>query len=109
MVIGVSMSAHWDSLCHIFTACDSINYLRYTSYYFEKIKILKEKHPLLYTQFKNGNFVVKSKEGKSNAVVPDLKLKQTIQTTQNDPKGLIGQNRKQEYVALWQIIYHEIS
>ena len=53
MMIGVSMSVQLDSL--------------FVYYICVKIKILEVGHPLLYTQFKNGNFVTKSKEGKSNA------------------------------------------
>jgi hypothetical protein len=55
-----------------------------------------------------GNFVIKTKEGRFNAVAPDLKLEQTIQRAQKDPKGIVGQNRKVEYVAQWQITYHEV-
>ena len=39
----------------------------------------------------------------------DVKLEQSIQRAQKDPKGIIGQNRKDEYVAQWQITYHEKS
>ena len=70
--------------------------------------MLEKEYPQLYILFKEGNFVVKSKEGTFNAVAPDLKLEQTIQRAQKDPKGIIGQNRKREYVAQWQIIYHEM-
>ena len=95
-------------LLPFFSACDSINYLRYGSYYLEKVKLLETEHPSLYLEFLAGNFVIKTNKGFFNAVSPDLKLEQTIQRAQKDPKGIVGQNRKDEYVAQWQIIYHEI-
>ena len=62
--------------------------------------MLEKEYPQLYILFKESNFVVNSKEGRFNVGAPDLKLEQTIQRAQKDPKGIIGQNRKQEYVAL---------
>ena len=87
-------------LMPIFSACDSVNYLRYGSYYLEKIKVLEEEHPTLYQMFLDGNFPVKTSSGRFNAVSPSLKLEPTKSRMQKDPKGVIGQTRsKKEYVA----------
>ena len=42
----------------ILRSFDAINYLRYSSFYLEKIKVLKETHPSLYDRFTQGYFVV---------------------------------------------------
>ena len=62
----------------IFRAFDSINYLRYASWYLERIKRLELDSPFLYRKFLQGHFVVKDKPGRSNLVAPDVKLEQTI-------------------------------
>ena len=69
-------------LLPIFAECDSINYLRYSSFYLEKMRTLKDDHPELHAEFVKGHFVVKSNTGSFNAVAPDMKLEQTIQRSQ---------------------------
>ena len=55
-----------------------------------------------------GHFVVKDKEWKFNSVAPDMKLEQTIQKSLKSSKGIVGQTRKSNYVAEWQLVYHEV-
>lgn len=97
-----------ESLMKIFSEFDCVNYLRYGSWYIEKIKRLKLDCPYLYQKFCDGHFVVKEKNGQFNAVAPDMKLEQTIQRSQKSSKGIIGQTRRSEYVTEWQLIYHEV-
>lgn len=97
-----------ESLMKLFREFDCVNYLRYGSWYIEKVKRLELDCPYLYQKFCDGNFVVKEKDGKFNAVAPDMKLEQTIQRSQKSSKGIIGQTRRSEYVTEWQLIYHEV-
>ena len=57
---------------------NSIDYLRYTSFYLEMMRKLPEQFPEIYEQFLKGNFVVKTKSRTFNCVAPDMKLEQTI-------------------------------
>ena len=50
-------------LCAIFTGADGVNYQRCCSFYHEILKNLKNSHPGIYTEFMQGNFVVKTCEG----------------------------------------------
>ena len=61
----------------IFQEFDAVNYLRYGSYYPEKIKVLKAEHPDLYRRFMS-EFVVRDRVGSFNSVAPDMKLEQSI-------------------------------
>ena len=63
------------SLMKILRAFDCINYLRYASWYLERIEVLEVEQPLLFQHFMMGKFVVKDREsGKFCAVAPDMKL-----------------------------------
>ena len=46
-----------------------------------------------YEQFLNGFFVIKENQGRSTAVIGDLKLEQTINRSQKSVGGIIGQTR----------------
>ena len=95
-------------LLPIFAECDSINYLRYASFYLEKMRKLEEEHPEIHAEFLKGNFVVKSNAGSFNAVAPDMKLEQTIQRSKKSSSGVIGETRRHEYVSEWEVCYHEV-
>ena len=56
------------NLLLVFRECDSINYLRYASWYAEKIRKLPQDHPEIYEKFMQGHFVVKQNNGEFNAV-----------------------------------------
>ena len=94
-------------LCSIFTGGDGIHYMRCASFYHELLKGLKEKHPQLYGRFLQGDIVIKTKEGAFNAVLADMKLKQTIQRSSKSSHRIIGQTRALNYVTQWQLLYHE--
>lgn len=97
-----------ESLLPIFHEFDCINYVRYGSWYLERVKKMEVENPYLYNKFIQGHFVVKDKEGRFNSVAPDMKLEQTIQRSQKSSKGIVGQTRKCDYVTRWELVYHEI-
>jgi hypothetical protein len=92
----------------LFSVFDCVNYLRYGSWYLENIKKLEVENPLLHRKFSDGHFVVREKQGTFNSVAPDMRLEQTIQRAQKSSSGIIGQTRRSDYVAKWQLIYHEV-
>ena len=63
----------------VFREIGSINYLRYASFYVEKMRKLPIEYPDIYKEFMKGKFVVKPKTGNFNGLSPDMKLEQTIQ------------------------------
>ena len=95
-------------LCAIFTGGDGIHYMRCISFYHELLKNLKDKHPELYGNFMQGDFVIKTKKGSFNGVAADMKLEQTIQRSSKSSHGIIGQTRSLGYVTQWQLLYHEL-
>ena len=69
---------------------------------------LPDTAPDVYRAFMAGKFVVKRTHGKFNAVGADMALKQTINRSQKSASGIIGNTRKKKFVAMWEIIYHEM-
>lgn len=96
------------SLLPIFAAFDSTNYLRWCSLYFEDMQRLPETAPEVYQAFADGKFIVKRTEGRFKAVGADMALEQTINKSQKSSAGIIGSSRKKQYVARWELIYHEM-
>ena len=96
------------NLLPVFRECDSINYLRYASWYVEKIGKLPQDHPEIYERFMQGHLVVKQNNREFNTVAPDMKLEQTIQRSKKSVKGIIGQTRQVAYISQLEIVYHEI-
>ena len=80
----------------------SINYLRYGSWYLEKMRKLPLEHPEVHKHFQEGKCVVKTNAGYFKAVAADMKLEQSIQ------EGIIGQTKHQTYVTEWELAYHEV-
>ncbi len=64
-------------------------------------------YPDLYSQFLQGDFVIKTNEGAFNPVAPDMKLEQSIMRSSKSAHGVIGQTRILDYITKWQLIYHE--
>ena len=95
-----------EKLFPIFQQRDSINYLRYASFYLVKMRQLPDEFPEIYDHFKNGEFVVKEKPGTFNAVSLDMKLEQTIQRLKKIQSGVIRQTRQNNYVTEWELVYH---
>ena len=52
--------------------------------------------------------MVKRTPGKFKAVAADQCLEQTINQSQKSSGGIIGSTRKKDFVAEWEIIYHEM-
>ena len=89
-LVAADREGDWDAhlssvqkLLPVFRECDNINYLRYASWYLEKMRKLPTEHPDIHTEFKeNRKFVVKTTKGVFNAVGTDMKLEQSIQRSQ---------------------------
>ncbi len=92
----------------IFAAFDCTNYLRWCSIYLEDMRKLEDMYPEVYREFMRGNFVVKRTLGLFKAVGVDMALEQTINRSQKSAGGIIGSTRKKEFVAQWELIYHEM-
>ncbi len=92
----------------IFREFDAINYLRYGSWYLERINILEVDNPALYACFMKGQFVVKDRSGSFNAVAPDMKLEPSIQRASKSQGGIVGQARNSGIVVEWQLLFHEV-
>ena len=85
----------------------SVNYLRYGSWYLEKMRKLSHEHPEVYKHFQEGKFVVKTNAGYFKAVAADMKLEQSIQRSTKGPGGIIRQTKHQMYFTEWELAYHE--
>ena len=92
-----------------FAAWDSYNYLRNASLYLEDCKRLPETSPTIYSHFIKGSFSIKDKPGKFVAVPGDQKLEQTINRSSKCSDGIIGHSKQKEFIAQWDLIYHEMS
>ena len=68
----------------VFCLTGSISYQRYCSLYLEMMHKLPEENLSIYKEFMEGKFVVKIFAGFFNAVVPDMKLEQSIQRSKKD-------------------------
>ena len=91
-----------------FAACDRINYLRWASLYLEDMRKLPDTAPAVHQAFINGKFVVKRTSGKFCAVGADMCLEQTINRSQKSASGIIGSTKQKQFVARWEMIYHEM-
>jgi len=96
------------SLLPIFAAFDSTNYLRWCSLYLEDMRKLPSTAPEIHQAFQEGKFVVKRTPGHFNSVGADMALEQTINRSQKSSSGIIGSTRKKTFVAMWELIYHEM-
>ena len=54
------------------------------------------------------SFSIKDKPGCFSAVGSDQKLEQTINLLSKCSDGVIGHAKQKQYVAQWDLIYHEI-
>ena len=88
-----------EKLFPVFLMSGSINYLRYGSWYLQKMRKLPHEHPEVYKHFQEGKFVVKTNAGYFKAVAADMKLEQSIQRSKKGPGGIIGQTKHQTYVT----------
>ena len=108
MLIDMVEAHSVQELIPFFPESDSIIYLRYGSWYIEKMRLLPKEHPDIYHQFLSGKFVVQTIPGHFKAVSPDMKLEQTIQCSKKLQRGIIGQTSKEAYITEWELVYHEV-
>ena len=93
---------------YLFAAFDSNNYLRWCSFYLEDMRRLPETAPSVYENFEKGSFSIKEKPGRFTAVGGDQKLEQSINLSSKCSDGVIGHAKQKQYVAQWDLIYHEM-
>ena len=110
-LIAADRTGNWEAhlqtvqnLLPIFRECDSLNYLRYGSWYLEKMGMLQKEYPDVLQHFNNGQFVVQTSPGANS---PDMRLEQTIQRSKISPGGIIGQTQKEAYISEWELVYQE--
>ena len=72
------------------------------------LRPVPEEFPEINNHFKNGDFLVKGKPGTFNAVSPNMKSEQTIQSSKKSQSGKIGQTQQNSYVTEWELVYHKI-
>lgn len=96
------------ALLPLFAAFDSTNYLRWCSLYLEDMKQLPESAPEVHLAFEEGKFAVKRTPGHFKAVGADMALEQTINKSQKSASGILGNSRRKQFVAKWELIYHEM-
>ena len=94
---------------YLFAAFDSTNYLKWCSLYLEDMRRLEETAPSVYQQFANGNFSIKEKSGRFTAVGGDQKLEQSINLSSKCNTNVIGQSKRKQFIAQWDLIYHEMK
>ena len=91
-----------------FAAFDSNNYLRWCTVYIEDMKMLPKTSPEVFNSFMEGKFVVKQSSVPFSAVATDMCLEQTINRSSKSTGGIIGNTRRKEFVARWNVIHHEM-
>ena len=92
-----------------FAAWDSTNYLQWGSVYLEDAKNLSVTAPSVFRNFSGGHsFSIKDKPGRFSAVGSDQKLEQTINLSSKCSNGVIGHAKQKQYIAQWDIVYHEL-
>ena len=69
---------------------------------------LPETAPGIHQALLQGQFAVKKTPRKFKSVAADKSLEQTIYRSQKSSGGIIGSTRKKEFVAEWDMIYHEM-
>lgn len=97
-----------EKLQPIFHAMDRTNYARWSSVYIHDMLVLKETAPDIYNRFMEGQFTVKHSDTSFSSVGTDQALEQTINRSKKSSSGIIGSTRKKQFVAAWDLVYHEI-
>ena len=95
----------------VFTELDCGSYLRYGSWYSERIKTLESTHPQLYRRFSLAQWTVQDSSGWFCADAPDMKMEQTVQRVSKGPGGhfVVGATLKISAVSEFELLYHEIG
>lgn len=92
----------------IFTAFDLTNYQRWHSLYLEDMHSLEKTAPEIHQALMERKFAMQRTKVHFRAVGADMALEETINKTQKDISGIIGSSRKKQFVAMWELIYHEM-
>ena len=95
-------------LLPLFAVMDATNYLRWCSIYLEDMRKLPSAAPEIHQRLMAGSFVVKRTAGHFKAVGVDMSLEQTINRSQKNTAGIIGSTSKKNFVAKWEMVYHEM-
>ena len=72
----------------LFFAFDRVNYSRWIPLYFDDCLKLPEKYPLIYSQFKEGNFTVQHTKRPCSAVPVDQALEKAYNKTAKGKGGM---------------------
>ena len=95
----------------IYGEFDAYRYLRITSWYYERAKVLEKTHPSLFRRFMMGYFVVRdSPNSVFVAVSPDLKLEQSINRFSNGPgaPAAVGKQGSDAALTEFSLLFHKI-
>ena len=85
---------------------DRQNYARQFAYCWASRQQLKNTHPRLYTEFKQGNFSVRRSAGHFNKLPPDQVIEQTSNKDQKGSVGIIGHSTSEGTVQRWILTRH---
>ena len=96
------------SILPLFSIFNWTIYLHWVSLYFEDMQNLEKSAPDVYHHFMRANFAVKRTLGKFKLVPIDQCLEQTINRSQLSCREVIGNTKRKEFVAQWELIYPEI-
>ena len=77
--------------------------------YLEDARHLAKTAPSVFESFsKDHSFSIKDKAGRFSAVGGDQKSEQTINLSSKCSDGVIGHAKQKQYIAQWDVIYHEM-
>ena len=96
------------ALLPIFMAFDSSNYIRWGFLYLEDICKLPQTAHEIHIAFQEGKFAIKRTPGNFRATGAEMALEQAINRSKKGTSGKIGSTKKKQYVAMWDIIYHDM-
>jgi len=69
------------------------------------MKMLRKTYPEVFNSFMEGKFVVKRSPVPFSAVDSDMCLEQTINRSSKSSGGIIGNTRRKEFVAPWNVTH----
>ena len=90
---------------------DAYNYLRYASWYAERIKVIEKTHNSLFLRLDMGHFVVRDRANSFfSAVAGDMKLEQSINRFSNNPGApvTIGSSGDDAALSEFHMLFHEV-
>ena len=91
-----------------FAAFDPNNYLRWGTIYPKDMKLLLKTAPEIHYNFQAECFVVNRASIPSSVMAADMCLEQTNNQSSKTSGGIIGNTKRKELIALWNITQHEL-